>query len=71
MGFVFGEICSISFFVSCDVRKHGCVKTSRKYITFFDYESKQIKVFCDIICQLFLGDTPTFFFFCEVPKHGC
>ena len=34
MGFVFGEICSISFFVSCDVRKHGCVKTSRKYITF-------------------------------------
>ena len=67
----FGQISSIPFFAYCFVRKHVCVKTSRKYDTSFPHESKQIKVFCDTICQLFLGDNPTFFYFRDVPKHGC
>ena len=59
----FGEISSISFSVSCCVRKLGCVETSRKFDTTFAYESKQIKVFYDIVCPLFLGDNPTSFSF--------
>ena len=41
----FGEISSISFSVSCCVRKLGCVETSWKYDAAFAYESKQIKFF--------------------------
>ena len=57
------EISSISFSISCCVRKLRGVETSRKYDTTFAYESKQIKVFSDIICPLFLGDNPTSFSF--------
>ena len=50
----FGEIISISFPVSCCVRKLRSVETSMKCDTTFAYESKQIKVFYVIICPLFL-----------------
>ena len=59
----FGEFSSISFSVSCCVRKLWGVETSRKYDTSCAYESKQIKVFYDIICPLFLGDNPRSFSF--------
>ena len=59
----FDEISSISFSVSCCVRKLRGVETSTKYDTTFAYESKQIKVIYDIICPLFLGDNPMSFFF--------
>ena len=59
----FDEISSISFSVSCCVRKLRGVKTSRKYDTTFAYESKQIKPFYNIIFPLFLGDNPRSFFF--------
>ena len=59
----FAEFSSISFSVSCCTRKLMGVETSRKYDTIFAYESKQIKVFYDMSCPLFLGDNPTFFSF--------
>ena len=59
----FGEFSSISFSVSCCVRKLRGVETSRKFDTTFAYESKQIKVFYDIIFPLFLGDIPRSFSF--------
>ena len=59
----FGEISSISFSVSCCVRKLRGVETSRKYDTTFAYDSMQIKVFYVITCPLFLGDNPRSFSF--------
>ena len=61
----FDEISSISFSVSCCVRKLRGVETSRKYDTTFAYDSMQIKVFVFyvIICPLFLGDNPKSFSF--------
>ena len=67
----FDEISSISSSVPCFVRELRGVETSRKYDTTFAYKSKQINVFYDIICPLFLGDNPGSFFFRDVLKHGC
>ena len=55
----FGEIRSIPFFVYCFVRKHGCIKTSRKDDTTFSHKSKfsmisYVRCFLETIQRLYL-----------------